>query len=85
MRNRTIARELAIQALYQIDLRSDEIIDEIDTFCKNSTEKQDIYTFAISLVNGCRTHIKEIDGKISPLQSIGNCIAWLLLTKIFCV
>ena len=29
MRNRTIARELAIQALYQIDLRGDEIIDEI--------------------------------------------------------
>ncbi|MEK7291211.1 MAG: transcription antitermination factor NusB [Planctomycetota bacterium] len=67
MRNRTIARELAIQALYQIDLRGDEIIDEIDTFCKNSTEKQDIYTFAISLVNGCRTHIKEIDEKISAV------------------
>ena len=42
MRNRTIARELAIQALYQIDLRGDEIIDEIDTFCKNSAEKQDV-------------------------------------------
>lgn len=67
MRNRTVARELAIQALYQLDLRGDEIIDEIDTFCKKSTEKHDVYQFAISLVNGCRSHIKEIDEKISSV------------------
>src|SRR5574340_22281 len=67
MRNRTIARELALQALYQLDLRGDEIFDEIDAFCKKSTEKQDIYKFAISLINGCRSHIKEIDEKISSV------------------
>lgn len=65
MRNRTIARELALQSLYQLDLRGDEIINEINTFCKNSTEKEDIYQFAIALVNGCRSRIKEIDEKIS--------------------
>jgi transcription antitermination factor NusB len=65
MRNRTIAREIALQALYQIDLRGDEIIGQIDAFCKAGAEKQDIHKFAISLVNGCRLHIKEIDEKIS--------------------
>lgn len=67
MRNRTIARELALQALYQLDLRGDDIIDEIDSFCKKSTEKHDIYQFAIALVNGCRSHLKEIDEKISDV------------------
>ena len=67
MRNRTIARELALQSLYQLDLRGDEIINEINTFCKNSTEKEDIYQFAIALVNGCRSRIKEIDEKISSV------------------
>ncbi len=67
MRNRTIARELAIQALYQIDLRGDEVVDEVDSFCKKHTEKQDIYTFAMSLVSGCWSHFKEIDEKISAV------------------
>lgn len=67
MRNRTIARELALQALYQLDLRGDEIIKEIDAFCRKGTVKHDIYQFAIALVNGCRSHIKEIDEKISSV------------------
>ncbi|OQY99017.1 MAG: transcription antitermination factor NusB [Candidatus Brocadia sp. UTAMX2] len=65
MRNRTIARELAIQALYQLDLRGDEILGEIESFCKRSTEKHDVYQFAIAFTNGCRSHLKEIDEKIS--------------------
>lgn len=65
MRNRTIARELALQALYQLDQRGDEIFDEIDSFYKKSTEKPDVYQFAIALTNGCRSHLQEIDEKIS--------------------
>lgn len=65
MRNRTIARELAIKALYQLDLLGDGIIRDMDAFCKGNTEKPDIYSFAMSLINGCRSHIKEIDEKIS--------------------
>ena len=65
MRNRTIAREIALQALYQLDLRGDEILGEIDSFCKKSTEKHDVYQFAVALTNGCRLHLKEIDEKIS--------------------
>lgn len=65
MRNRTVARELALQALYQLDLCGNEIFDEIDEFCKKSTDKEDIYKFAISLINGCRSRLKEIDDRIS--------------------
>ncbi|MBM4065496.1 MAG: transcription antitermination factor NusB [Planctomycetes bacterium] len=67
MRNRTIARELAIKALYQLDLCGDGIISDIDTFCKESAEKTDIYSFAMSLINGCRSNIKEIDEKITSV------------------
>ena len=67
MRNRTIARELAIKALYQLDLCGDDIISDMDTFCKENTEKPDIYSFAMSLIKGCRSHIKEIDEKISTV------------------
>lgn len=67
MRNRTIARELALQALYQLDLRGDEILGDIESFCKKSTKKPDVYQFAIALTNGCRVHMKEIDEKISGI------------------
>ncbi|MDR4509952.1 MAG: transcription antitermination factor NusB [Candidatus Brocadiaceae bacterium] len=65
MRNRTLARELALQALYQLDLRNEKNVHEIDEFCRRSTQKDDIYQFTISLVNGCWSHVKEIDEKIS--------------------
>ncbi|MBM4054361.1 MAG: transcription antitermination factor NusB [Planctomycetes bacterium] len=65
MRNRTIARELALQALYQLDLRGDETENEMEEFCRQSSEKPDIYKFAMSLIKGCRSHVKEIDEKIS--------------------
>ncbi|MEK6729333.1 MAG: transcription antitermination factor NusB [Planctomycetota bacterium] len=65
MRNRTIARELALQALYLLDLRSDYMTGDIEAFCKENTDKQDIYQFAMSLIQGCRSHIEEIDEKIS--------------------
>lgn len=65
MRNRTIARELAIKALYQLDLLGDKAETEIDEFCRQNAEKPDIYKFALLLVTGCRSHIKEIDEKIS--------------------
>ena len=65
MRNRTIARELALQALYLLDLRSDYMTGDIEAFCKENTDKQDIYQFAMSLIRGCRSHIEEIDEKIS--------------------
>ncbi|MCR4293047.1 MAG: transcription antitermination protein NusB, partial [Candidatus Kuenenia sp.] len=65
MRNRTIARELAIKALYQLDLLGDKAEKEIDEFCQQNAEKPDIYKFALLLVTGCRSNIKEIDEKIS--------------------
>jgi len=67
MRNRTIARELAIQALYQVDLRGDEIIDEINIQYQKSIVKHEIYDFAMSLITGCRSYVKDIDEKISSV------------------
>ncbi|MCF6147425.1 MAG: transcription antitermination factor NusB [Candidatus Kuenenia sp.] len=65
MRNRTFARELAIQALYLLDLRGEETEKEIEEFCRQKAEKPDIYKFALSLITGCISHRVEIDEKIS--------------------
>jgi len=67
MRNRTIARELALKMLYQLDLRKDVSPEEIDEFCRQNMSKHDVYEFALSLINGCRSNIEEIDEKISTV------------------
>ncbi len=65
MRKRTLSREIALQVLYQLEIRGDEIINEIDSFCKEQANDADISDFAITLVHGCIQIMKEIDKKIS--------------------
>ncbi len=53
MRKRTLSREIALQALYQLEVRGNEIIKEIDSFCRKQTKEAEISDFAIMLVKGC--------------------------------
>ncbi|MDR4499712.1 MAG: transcription antitermination factor NusB [Candidatus Scalindua sp.] len=64
MRKRTQSREIALQALYQLEIRGDEILREIDSFCKNQNPDDEIWKFASLLVKGCFQVIHEIDKKI---------------------
>jgi transcription antitermination factor NusB len=72
MRKRTLSREIALQALYQLEVRGDEIIKEIDSFCRKQTKEAEISDFAIMLVKGCFPVIKEIDKKITSISEHWN-------------
>ncbi|ODS33818.1 MAG: putative phosphotransferase [Candidatus Scalindua rubra] len=64
MRKRTHSREIALQALYQLEIRGDEVINEIDSFCNKQCKESDVSNFAIKLVKGCIQEKNEIDKKI---------------------
>jgi transcription antitermination factor NusB len=68
MRKRTLAREYALQILYQIDITKENYQVVFDNFWKVHTEKevsQDIRDFAFGLVEGACEHLKAIDEKIT--------------------
>ncbi len=64
MRKRTLSREIALQALYQLEIRGDEIMGEIESFCRNQNSDEEIWKFALLLVKGCIATIEEIDRNI---------------------
>jgi transcription antitermination factor NusB len=67
LRKRTRARELALQALYQIDLRKDLTETEIDDFLEKESDDAGMLNFARDLVQGCRANLEEIDVSIKEV------------------
>ena len=65
IRKRTKSRELALQFLYQYDLRGNEILDSIDDFLKESAKEPEIKDYCIKLIEGTIKNRKTIDEKIS--------------------
>ena len=64
MRKRTRSREIVLQILYQLEIRGDEVIDEVDAFCIEQGKEAEVSDFAIKLVSGCIRKIEEIDNNI---------------------
>ncbi len=64
MRKRTRSREIVLQVLYQLELRGNEVTDEVDSFCAEQSKETEISEFAMRLAKGCIQKIKEIDQKI---------------------
>ena len=60
-RKRTRAREVAIQALYQLESHGDGEYTELDTFFAEQNLAPEVLDFTISLVSGCRSHKREIE------------------------
>lgn len=67
MRKRTQARELAIQALYQIEVQGRDILADAVSFCSSKAGDEEVAQFATELVKGCRAHIKELDEEITSV------------------
>lgn len=68
MRKRSLAREFAVQILYQIDITKDEHAHALDSFwVSHSEEKTDdeIKGFTAELVRGVIEHLPDIDNNIS--------------------
>ena len=67
MRKRTQARELALQLMYQLDLRGDEILDEVQAALSPGAGDPEMLDFARELVHGCREKQPEIDRQIEEV------------------
>ncbi len=69
MRRRTRARELALQFLYTLDVRGDEVAGELAGFLKESGASRVASRFATELVEGVRTHRADLDRRITALAA----------------
>jgi transcription antitermination factor NusB len=64
MKKRTRARELALQLLYQVDLRGNEVLAEDKDFVREHEPDKGVRDFALHLVRGTVEHRDEIDSLI---------------------
>ena len=67
MRKRTLAREFALQVLYQLDITSDTPESALDNFWSNHSDDEvdaSLKEFSSDLVKGVAKNIKEIDERI---------------------
>ena len=65
MRNRTKAREYALQILYQVDVSQGEWRQIIEDFAVQPAVPEDVKVFSKRLVEGTLTRLEEIDRLIS--------------------
>jgi N utilization substance protein B len=64
MGNRRVAREFALQILYQWDLRRDNLDTSIATFWEVNKAEEDVRSFADRLVYGTVEHLDVLDALI---------------------
>ncbi len=65
MRKRSKAREYALQALYQLDVRREASAEAIAAFWQEHSPPADVKLFADRLVRGTREHLADIDPLIT--------------------
>lgn len=68
MRKRTKAREVVIQALYQLEIREYKKYDELEMFLKQQDLVPEMLEFVTSLVNGCQSQKRDIEEKIVSIS-----------------
>ncbi len=64
MRKRTLAREVALKFLYQVDLRGAEQLAEIEPFLEEETDDPEVMVFARQLVHGTHARFADIDERL---------------------
>jgi len=67
LRTRTAARRIALQALYQWDVRGDEFASELDDFLRDWARNPEEEGFARELVLGARDRVEGIDARLQSL------------------
>ena len=72
MKKRTRAREVALQFLYQLDLRGDDLLDEAKTFIRGEERDAETARFAQRLIEGTFEHWEEIDATIQGVAQNWN-------------
>jgi transcription antitermination factor NusB len=72
MKKRTRAREIALQFLYQIDLRGADLLAEARNFIKGEERDAETARFALRLVQGTFEHKDELDKTIQAVAQNWN-------------
>ena len=72
MKKRTRAREIALQFLYQLDLRGDDLMAEAKSFVRGEERDSETARFALRLVEGTVEHRDEIDRMIQGVAQNWN-------------
>ena len=67
LRKRSRARELALQGLYQVDLRGEEVADDVRRWLAEATAEPEVREFARQLVDGCLACRDELDARIASV------------------
>jgi len=67
MRKRTLARELALQLMYQLDLRGTEVLEEAEDYIRQSSGDPEVLAFARDLLTGTWERRALIDSKIEEV------------------
>jgi transcription antitermination factor NusB len=72
MKKRTRAREIALQFLYQLDLRGKDLLDEARGFIRGEERDAETARFALRLVQGTFENKDEIDRMIQAVAQNWN-------------
>jgi N utilization substance protein B len=64
MGTRRQARELAMQALFYMDMQNDASLQMLESFCENFQPPKKVQSFFMALVNGVLENRSEIDNLI---------------------
>ena len=67
MKKRTRGRELALQLLYQLDLRGEELFEQADEFLRGEENDREAKTFAKKLLAGVHENQAELDRTIQSV------------------
>jgi N utilization substance protein B len=69
MRGRTLAREVALQLAYQLDLRGEEVLAEVEEFIRAVRCGPGPAAYARRLAEGVWEHRAEIDARIAEASA----------------
>lgn len=64
MKKRSRGRELALQLLYQLDLRGDDLFEQAEEFLRQEETDRESREFAEKLLRGVHEHREELDQTI---------------------
>ena len=67
MRQRTKAREIALQFLYQVDIRGREVLNQLEGFLKENSSSNPVSTYAREIILGCLDNWEDIDNRIKKI------------------
>ena len=67
MRKRTLGRELALQMAYQVDLRGEDVMEDLEEQLGEEEHSAEVIEFARSLLAGTQKHREVIDTRIEEI------------------